>query len=47
MPDSVQETWKWIWNSGENRKFRADFDRYPEKSADAESQLVETYLSVH
>ncbi|MFI5154860.1 MAG: GyrI-like domain-containing protein [Chitinophagales bacterium] len=47
IPESVQKTWEWIWQSGEKRKFRADFDLYSEKSSGAENQAVETYLSVH
>jgi predicted transcriptional regulator YdeE len=45
IPDAVVATWQYIWESGEPRAFRIDFDLYGPKSQDPQQAEVETYLS--
>jgi len=46
LPESVLNTWKYIWESGIKRKYLADFDVYPPNSFSSGNPVVETYLSV-
>jgi predicted transcriptional regulator YdeE len=46
LPDSVLNTWKYIWESGIKRKYSADFDIYPPDAFSSGNPVVETYLSV-
>jgi predicted transcriptional regulator YdeE len=46
LPGSVQKTWEDIWNSGIQRKWVADFDKYGPASRHPKKPEVETYLSI-
>ena len=43
LPESIMQTWNFIWQADFNRLFTADFDQYP---AGGPNQPVLTYLSV-
>jgi predicted transcriptional regulator YdeE len=45
IPEVVLATWKHIWEAGEPRAFKIDFDFYGPKSRDPRQAEVETYVS--
>ncbi|PSR54683.1 AraC family transcriptional regulator [Adhaeribacter arboris] len=47
LPECVGQTWNYIWQNAQNRKYSADFDVYDSQSQTPESATVKTYLSVN
>jgi predicted transcriptional regulator YdeE len=47
VPDSIMRTWEFIWKSGIDRKYLADFDVYDEKTLNFENAEVKTFISVN
>jgi predicted transcriptional regulator YdeE len=46
LPDCVGETWHYIWQNAQNRKYIADFDVYGPEAQNPEAAIVKTYVSI-
>ncbi|QNF32462.1 AraC family transcriptional regulator [Adhaeribacter swui] len=46
LPDCVGQTWHYIWQHTQNRKYTADFDVYGPEAQNPEAAIVKTYLSI-
>ena len=46
LPDTVIATWKFIWQSGIERTYKADFDLYGSSLQETDQAVVKTFLSV-
>lgn len=46
LPESVAQTWDFIWNSNFDRTYIADFEVYGIASQNPDNAIVTTYLSI-
>lgn len=46
LPQSVLQTWKYIWANEPRRRYGSDFDVYDERAQDPANSEVETWVSI-